>query len=50
MCGFVANCFDFDKLSAKEKKALQKSLEARKKELEARVKEVSRAIDELKNY
>jgi hypothetical protein len=48
MCGFVANCFDFDKLTPKEKKALQKSLEQRKKELEARVKEVTRAIEALK--
>jgi hypothetical protein len=48
MCGFVANCFDFDKLTAKEKRELKKNLEARKKELERRVKEVTSAIDALK--
>ena len=48
MCGLVANHFDLDKLTAKEKKALQNSLEKRKKELEARVKEVTRAIEALK--
>lgn len=48
MCGFVIHCCDFEKMTAKQRKALQKSLENRKKDLEARVEELTRAIDALK--
>jgi hypothetical protein len=44
MCGFVADIIDIKSLDAKQKKALEKSLQRRKQELEARIKDLDRAL------